>query len=198
MKIARLFVFSLAVTFFAPSFSAYSVEATRPTSTQPSGVSASIGSNELEKFLGHPVKRDFTSRIQAQSATSSVGDPGDGTSGETPIVNIDELRRLDVDHGIKPHGLNLLGDRIDMNTGALEFYQTDISLPGNSELEVAIHRYAEQGHKYTYSFQGDFGDWELDTPRIWVKVAAGKPPNGPQIGGVLRQPSTTPSWEIRC
>lgn len=35
-------------------------------------------------------------------------------------------------------GANLFGDRVNLYTGALEFVQTDVTIPGNSSLPVSV------------------------------------------------------------
>ena len=65
--------------------------------------------------------------------------------------------------GVTALGDQLFGDRVDLYTGALSFSQTDISLPGNSGLEVAVRRQYTAGRKFIV---GHFGDWDLDLPRI--------------------------------
>ncbi len=58
----------------------------------------------------------------------------------------------------------LMGDRISLFNGALEFAHTDASIPGNSALPVAIHRkLAIERNPFV---QREFGDWSLEVPRI--------------------------------
>ena len=133
------------------------------------------------------------------AATSSFGESGGGGDPFTPEP--DALARQEVSERLSVDGVNLLGDQIDMNTGSLVFSHTDVSLPGNSGLEVAIRRRLDQTHKYTYKFQGDFGDWQLDIPQIWTKTAQGKSPTGAGafLGKGFATNSTTPGWpEFRC
>jgi hypothetical protein len=80
------------------------------------------------------------------------------------------------EHGqIAGLGSELFGDKIGLYTGALEFVQTDISLPGNNSLPVAISRRFVPG-EYTYTPEPDtitrsFNDWDLDIPHIHGTVA---------------------------
>lgn len=71
----------------------------------------------------------------------------------------------------------LMGDSIDPHLGGLSFEHTDISLPGNSGLEVAIRRKREQGDFYRRYGSGvtayEFGDWQLSVPRIRVLIPEG-------------------------
>ena len=60
----------------------------------------------------------------------------------------------------------LMGDSVDPDTGGLNFSHTDVSIPGNFGLEVAVRRNLSQGWKYHNSVSTEFGDWWLDVPRI--------------------------------
>ncbi|MDP1650021.1 MAG: hypothetical protein Q8M01_17720 [Rubrivivax sp.] len=61
-------------------------------------------------------------------------------------------------------GPGLFGDQVNLFNGALEFEHTDTSLPGNNALGVALVRRHTAGR--SYQVRGQFGDWDLDTPRI--------------------------------
>ena len=61
-------------------------------------------------------------------------------------------------------GTDLFGDKVNLFNGSLEFEQTDTHLPGNSALPVAIVRRHQPGRNE--SIRGQFGDWDLETPRI--------------------------------
>lgn len=63
------------------------------------------------------------------------------------------------------HGPDLFGDRVSLYQGALEFVQTDVSLPGNSALPVAVGRRLTTGALAPYLL-GHFGRWDLELPRI--------------------------------
>ena len=57
-----------------------------------------------------------------------------------------------------------LGDRVNPYTGALEFVQADVDLPGSSLLEVALVRKRIAVRDPVIS--GQFGDWDLEVPYI--------------------------------
>ncbi len=62
-------------------------------------------------------------------------------------------------------GTDLLGDRVNLFNGALEFVHTDASLPGNFGLPVEIVRKHVAGRHM--QIKGAFGDWDLEVPRIY-------------------------------
>ncbi|HEX5122959.1 MAG TPA: RHS repeat-associated core domain-containing protein, partial [Rhodanobacteraceae bacterium] len=77
------------------------------------------------------------------------------------------------DQGAGPLDANLLGDRIDYYTGHVEFVATDVSLPGNNALPVAIgRRYVVETNPAGVVPERDFGDWDIEVPHIEGIVAA--------------------------
>ena len=49
-----------------------------------------------------------------------------------------DFKQLDgVSQRLAPHGNDLMGDQVDKKTGSFSLSHTDISIPGNSNLEVA-------------------------------------------------------------
>lgn len=64
--------------------------------------------------------------------------------------------------------LKTMGEVYNPDTGKISFKQTDIQLPGNNELEVAVRRvFSNSGG---YGFTRDFGDWSLDLPHIRLNI----------------------------
>ncbi|MCI4567113.1 RHS repeat-associated core domain-containing protein [Lysobacter sp. CFH 32150] len=69
-------------------------------------------------------------------------------------------------------GPNLFGDQTSFYTGATTFSATDVSLPGNSSLPVAVgRRFVVQSRDMEavnnlMSADGMFADWELDIPHL--------------------------------
>ncbi len=63
---------------------------------------------------------------------------------------------------------SMFGEQIDMYTGALSFSATDVSIPGNSGLPVAMVRklaiYDRQ--HYGGGVRGPFADWAIDIPNV--------------------------------
>ncbi|WP_291061455.1 hypothetical protein, partial [Hyphomonas sp.] len=62
--------------------------------------------------------------------------------------------------------VSLMGDSIDPDTGGLNFSHTDVSIPGNFGLEVAVRRNMSQGWKYHSSVSAEFGNWWLEVPKV--------------------------------
>ena len=108
-------------------------------------------------------------------------------SSSEVAVDVEYIKRQNVDERLQSYGLDLLGDKVDLNTGALSFGHTDVSIPGNSDLEVAIHRTRTQGFRFphkdaasndslkkTYTYDNrarassPFSDWTLEVPNISI------------------------------
>lgn len=61
-------------------------------------------------------------------------------------------------------GNDLFGEQVSMYSGSLEFQQTDVSLPGDNVLTMAVGRqFAPNQDMYP---GGHFGDWQLEVPRM--------------------------------
>ncbi len=67
-------------------------------------------------------------------------------------------------------GPDLFGDKVNLYTGAVEFVQTDVSLPGNNDLPVRVGRRLVPGSEIRVA--GIFGDWDLDIPHLHGVFAA--------------------------
>lgn len=77
-------------------------------------------------------------------------------------------------------GADLFGDSVNLYAGTLSFSATDVSVPGNFALPVAVgRRFAVAGGASIFEH---FGDWELDIPRLsgtfasasgWINGASG-------------------------
>ncbi|MEM9668051.1 MAG: RHS repeat-associated core domain-containing protein [Pseudomonadota bacterium] len=81
-----------------------------------------------------------------------------------PVVEWE--KRQNADERLRAFGTDLLGDGIDPHTGSISFQQTDVSLPGNFDLEVAVRRKLSQGEFYSRNEAVEFADWQIDVPRI--------------------------------
>ena len=106
--------------------------------------------------------------VFASSAVFADDDDDDDDDDDeytfTP-ADVNQLARDEVSIRLEPLGFGLMGDSIDPYTGTLMFNQTDVSLPGNSDLEVAVRRIASTA-QMTNMQEMFFGDWILDVPNI--------------------------------
>lgn len=105
----------------------------------------------------------FSAALLAASLSSAAAQ---APNSDLPIIEYE--RRQDQESRLQSFGSDLLGDQIDPATGALTFEQTDVVLPGNSHLEVAVRRRRSQGYYFKDDVQAEFGDWTLLAPRINV------------------------------
>lgn len=75
-------------------------------------------------------------------------------------------------------GPTLLGDQVNLSNGSLSFSSTDVSVPGNSALPVALTRTLAVSNRKGYRTNDlPFADWDIDVPRI-SGVFRYTPPNG--------------------
>lgn len=139
-------------------------------------------------------QNSIVSSVSLQTANEprfSVGDP------VAVYQNLSEFiyNRQKVSEEITAETSELFGERIDLNTGSVSMQQTDISIPGNSQLPVALHR-SYRGALYTHATALNFGDWQLSIPSITTVMAytgykfsgswgAGKACSGPLNPGYL-------------
>lgn len=98
------------------------------------------------------------------------GDPGGNTQPPEPII--DWQKKQDQSGRLSALTVGLLGDKIDPHTGGISFEHTDVSLPGNSSLDVSIRRRITSGGLYKPTVKAEFGDWELIAPRITVMTSS--------------------------
>lgn len=101
-------------------------------------------------------------------------------------------KRLKASEELSALGPNLFGDQVSLSNGALSFSVTDVSIPGNSSLPVALTRtYRVQDWRHRQA-DGMMQDWDLDVPSLSAVHA------GPWVdrdGGVNRcsNPGPPPS-----
>jgi YD repeat-containing protein len=93
-----------------------------------------------------------------------------------PIV--DWQRKQNADQRLEVFGEAVLGDGIDPHTGGLVFTNTDIDLPGNSQLPVTLTRQRMNGFTYRDGANVELGDWTLSVPRIAVTSLSARPWQG--------------------
>ncbi|MEM9619925.1 MAG: hypothetical protein AAF936_18375, partial [Pseudomonadota bacterium] len=102
--------------------------------------------------------------------------PGGGfapmSGGSTHLPVYEWERRVQVEERLRTYGPDLLGDQIDPHFGGISFEHTDVSIPGNSSLEVAVRRRRAQGNFYHESSKVEFADWQIVVPRIHALSAS--------------------------
>ncbi|MEC7644234.1 MAG: hypothetical protein VX870_12130, partial [Pseudomonadota bacterium] len=109
-----------------------------------------------------------TSDSSSQNVTTSAAnvDSSSGTNSNLePYQAKSIIPKLKVNESVTPDTTDLLGEKVDLNTGSISFHQTDIRLPGNSALEVAIRR-VYRGNYWQFQNSAEFGDWKLNIPNI--------------------------------
>jgi YD repeat-containing protein len=93
------------------------------------------------------------------------GDDGGGSGPSEDAVNNDIPTRLNAKKSITPETTDLIGEEIDLASGTIGFSNVDVSLPGNSSIDVSIRRRFVGGSD-NYWADFSFGNWQLDIPRI--------------------------------
>ncbi len=92
---------------------------------------------------------------------------------DRPIGN-EDATRADTSGALAMQGDRSFGDMVDLYTGSLSFSQTDVSIPGNSALPVAIVRRFDTLRSRALNNPAStraFLDWQIDIPRITVTRA---------------------------
>jgi len=93
------------------------------------------------------------------------------TEPKPPAVELE--KRQKADERLVAFGSDLLGDGIDPHTGSIQFSTTDVSIPGNFDLPVAITRTISQGRFYGRNVSVEFGDWQIQVPRLHALTRTG-------------------------
>jgi YD repeat-containing protein len=87
---------------------------------------------------------------------------GSALAQTTIYVEQDKLIRGSRD--VATLGADLFGDQVSLYNGNVEFRQTDVSLPGNNALSVAVGRRLAGSTEVRLA--GLFDDWDLDIPHL--------------------------------
>ncbi|MGH7484260.1 MAG: hypothetical protein ACREMY_01485, partial [bacterium] len=72
---------------------------------------------------------------------------------------------------VGPLDSGLLGESVDYYTGQTDFVATDVSLPWNGSMPMAVSRRFHVTNQAGGVLQGAFGDWDFDLPRVEGVVA---------------------------
>ncbi|MBT1451617.1 hypothetical protein KJ365_12065, partial [Glaciecola sp. XM2] len=208
--VALLFVLNLSATtanasqVYKPSGNS---EATSQSTEETPQAPKSTPSDEEPKNKDEPPE---LLRKPLSADTQSFGGFGDFDFGSPSMAEAANIAKssdaVAADASIRAHDFGIFGDNIDTYTGGLSFSHVDVSLPGNSHLEVAIRRSVSQATTYHPQQSRGFGDWEIAVPRIHRKVAqpvrysSSGFANTEQIGNIVTQfGRDEPSWRAdRC
>lgn len=87
-----------------------------------------------------------------------------GFAQTTATVYEEQHKLIRAPQAIASIGTDLFGDTVNLYNGALEFVQTDVSLPGNFALPVSVGRRLTTGTDALAV--GAFGRWELEVPHL--------------------------------
>ena len=85
-------------------------------------------------------------------------------TGKQPWEEYDKV--IQARGAVTAHGPEIFGDQVDLYSGALSFSVTDISVPGNSRLPVALTRTMTVSNRRLYPNDGPLADWDLDLPHL--------------------------------
>ncbi|MFC4701275.1 RHS repeat-associated core domain-containing protein [Glaciecola siphonariae] len=190
IKILSLACASLCATVSYSSFGSDEVAGTHAQRGLPSSCDvADIAS------IGVPSLDNYVNGCDTNNST--------GGAENTLGVVLEHVERSNIEDRLQPFGNGILGDTIDLNSGSVNFSYTDISIPGNSSLPVALTRKRSPSYvneaadaaglatldatslPKTYT-PNELGDWRLDIPRVTWKFPvplsnSGAPQGAPQV-----------------
>ncbi|MCO7226578.1 RHS repeat domain-containing protein [Pleionea sp. CnH1-48] len=93
------------------------------------------------------------------------GDIGQGPAEEVKDYGYNFHEQNNITPDIPTMTTDLLGDQIDPSSGSISFTQTDISIPGNSGLPVAITRTLSDPDSW-FRETREFENWSLSIPHV--------------------------------
>lgn len=80
-------------------------------------------------------------------------------------------KRISAAQEVAPIADSIFGDQVSLYSGATHFEATDLSIPGNNALPVAVGRELQiEDRRMVPVGEGalnGFGDWSLDVPYVW-------------------------------
>ncbi len=86
--------------------------------------------------------------------------------GPATIMDTDWREKNAPEGNLAAHDFGLLGDTINLQSGALSFETVDVSLPGNSGLPVEFRRRVNPGQMEL----NEMWNWQVAIPRITTKI----------------------------
>lgn len=117
------------------------------------------------------------------------------TGAQSPEDFLNGLAKLDSSYA--PAGSGETGEAVDLYTGSLGFVTTDVSLPGNSDLKVALTRHFSVGSPGGTGEDYAFADWQLEVPVI-TGIVAGDPQTSTPSSGWRYTTGTGSNAFDRC
>lgn len=106
-----------------------------------------------------PIAPD-TATLEPAAATATA----EGDESKQPWEEYDKLVKATGE--VSALGPTLFGDDVSLYSGGLSFTATDVSLPGNNKLPVAITRKFTAANHKGYQTDAMMADWELDIPNV--------------------------------
>lgn len=111
--------------------------------------------------------------VLGASSIWAYGGPGGYTPPppERPI-EVKDYNSQNIDVRLSAYKADLLGDSVDLDTGALSFRHVDVDIPGNSHLPVRFARYVDSNRDRLAHFgRGNYGPnnssgWSVEIPYI--------------------------------
>lgn len=109
-----------------------------------------------------------TAKSGVNPGIAECGDCGGGGGGTPASVLAYFEQNVLIRSGeiVAALGPTLMGDSVNEFSGALQFTHSDVSLPGNNALPVAVGRHLAAGGRQAALANGLFGDWDLDIPHL--------------------------------
>jgi RHS repeat-associated protein len=107
--------------------------------------------------------------VMALAPPGGGGEPGGGGAA-LGIASEDIMARMKVDESVTPHTTDLLGERIDLNSGSVSFAHTDLVAKGNG-LDIVVSRKFYPEAAGWASYNSSFLDnWLLELPAIHTSL----------------------------
>ncbi|MCL1137751.1 hypothetical protein [Shewanella pneumatophori] len=108
------------------------------------------------------------SLITLSSSATGFGPPDGGGSGSHTVMQFkdtgfNKLAHLNDVPDMPSYTTDLMGDKVSLHTGSLQFEQTDISIPGNSNIPVELTRTLSSPDAW-FKETLDFANWSLSIP----------------------------------
>lgn len=136
----------------------------------------------LSLFQFRQRRADAGAALAAALAVAMFGYAGAANAQDSSTFK-EQFKLIKAPDAVAKLGADLFGDQVNLYSGGLAFTQTDVSLPGNNSLSVAMGRRLSAGR---YAYGGHpFGRWQMDIPHLHGVFGY------PNIYGTINWPSTS-------